>query len=146
MAAMNEREREALRAAFGARKNAYAPYSHFLVGAALLTKRGKLYTGCNVENAAFTPTCCAERAAFCKAIGEGEREFSLIAVLGGGAEEKRLDFCPPCGVCRQFMREFCADDFEILLGKGTEEGAAWETKTYTLAQLLPLSFGKNLLK
>lgn len=146
MAAMSEMEREALRAAFDARKNAYAPYSHFLVGAALLTKRGKLYTGCNVENAAFTPTCCAERAAFCKAIGEGEREFSLIAVLAGGAEEKRLDFCPPCGVCRQFMREFCTDDFKILLGKGMADGTEWETKTYTLAQLLPLSFGKNLLK
>lgn len=142
----SETGREALRAALGARKNAYAPYSHFSVGAALLTKNGKLYTGCNVENAAFAPTCCAERAAFCKAIGEGEREFALIAVVGGGAEEKRLDFCPPCGVCRQFMREFCTDDFKILLGRGEVDGSAWEEKEYALAELLPFSFRKNLLK
>ena len=127
-------------AAIDAMRNAYAPYSRYRVGAALLTKEGKLYTGCNIENAAYGPTNCAERTAFFKAVSEGERQFSAIAVVGG-AEGIIRDFAPPCGVCRQVMREFCADEFEIHLWNGSEY------RTCTLAELLPLSFGgENLSK
>ena len=118
-----------------AAEGAYAPYSGFTVGAALLAKDGKMYSGCNIENAAYSPTNCAERTAFFKAVSEGEREFSAIAVVGG----KNLDFkefCPPCGVCRQVMSEFCDGDFKIILGRNDEE-----LKVYTLKELLPLSFG-----
>ena len=118
-----------------AAEGAYAPYSGFTVGAALLAKDGKMYSGCNIENAAYSPTNCAERTAFFKAVSEGEREFSAIAVVGG----KNLDFkefCPPCGVCRQVMSEFCDGDFRIILGRNDEE-----LKVYTLKELLPLSFG-----
>jgi cytidine deaminase len=124
-------------AAAEARKRAYAPYSGFSVGAALLTEQGKIYTGCNVENAAFTPGCCAERTAFFKAVSEGEHEFAGIAVVGGKTGEKPLPLCPPCGVCRQVMQEFCdPQTFRIILPSGSEE---W--KVYTLAELLPLGFG-----
>ena len=127
-------------AAIEAMRNAYAPYSRYQVGAALLTKAGKIYTGCNIENAAYGPTNCAERTAFFKAVSEGERQFSAIAVVGG-AEGIIRDFAPPCGVCRQVMREFCADEFEIHLWNGSEY------RTCTLAELLPLSFGgENLSK
>ena len=126
-------------AAIEAMRNAYAPYSRYQVGAALLTKAGKIYTGCNIENAAYGPTNCAERTAFFKAVSEGERQFSAIAVVGG-AEGIIRDFAPPCGVCRQVMREFCADDFEIHLWNGSEY------RTCTLAELLPLSFGSGNLK
>lgn len=120
-----------------AAEKAYAPYSHYTVGAALLTKDGKIYTGCNIENAAYGPTNCAERTAFFKAVSEGEREFSKIAVVGG--KELNFDrYFAPCGVCRQVMREFCSDDFVVLLGKNDEE-----YKSTTLAELLPLSFSKN---
>ena len=127
-------ELELINTAKLAAKNAYAPYSGFTVGAALLTKDGKVYSGCNIENASYSPTNCAERTAFFKAISEGEREFSAIAIVGG----KNLDFsdfCPPCGVCRQVMSEFCNGDFRIILGKNDEE-----YKVYTLKELLPLSF------
>ena len=117
--------------------NAYVPYSHYTVGAALLSKSGKVYTGCNIENAAYGPTNCAERTAFFKAISEGEREFSKIAVVGG-KELNFADYFAPCGVCRQVMREFCEDDFMILLGKNGDE-----YKSITLAELLPLSFSKS---
>ena len=126
-------------AAIDAMRNAYAPYSRYQVGAALLTKAGKIYTGCNIENAAYGPTNCAERTAFFKAVSEGERQFSAIAVVGG-AEGIIRDFAPPCGVCRQVMREFCADDFEIHLWDGSS------CRTCTLAELLPLSFGSGNLK
>ena len=102
-----------------AAEHSYSPYSGFTVGAALLTKNGKVYLGCNIESASYSPTNCAERTAFFKAVSEGEREFSKIAVVGG----KGLDFadyCPPCGVCRQVMREFCDDDFVIITGTGEE--------------------------
>lgn len=117
-----------------AAKNAYAPYSFHTVGAALKCKNGKIYTGCNVENVAFSPTNCAERTAFFKAISEGEREFEKIAVVGG----KDLDFAnyfPPCGVCRQVMMEFCEKDFQIILGKNDDEYLV-----KTLDEILPLSF------
>lgn len=117
----------------------YAPYSHFHVGAALLDKNGKIWTGCNVENAAYGPSNCAERTAVFKAVSEGSREFEAIAIAGGPEDEKGKpqiqDFCPPCGVCRQVLSEFCNRDFRIILvnGKG-------EQKTFTLGELLPESF------
>jgi cytidine deaminase len=98
---------------------AYAPYSGFFVGAALLTKTGKVYTGCNIENAAFSPTNCAERTAFFKAVSEGERDFAAIAVVGGrGGTITGL--CAPCGVCRQVMQEFCGPDFEVIMSTGPD--------------------------
>ena len=119
--------------------HAYAPYSGFQVGAALLCKDGSIYCGCNIENAAFGPTNCAERTAFFSAVYDGHREFTAIAVCGG-KNGIITDFCPPCGVCRQVMREFCADDFLIYLtnGKG-------EIRSYTLSQLLPQSFAPSQL-
>ena len=116
-----------------AMKNAYSPYSGYRVGAALLCKDGTVYTGCNVENASFGVTNCAERTAFYKAISEGKREFTAIAICGGKDGVLEGEF-PPCGVCRQVMREFCSDDFEIHMV--TETGIT----TYTLGQLLPASF------
>lgn len=128
--------------ALNARKQAYTPYSGFQVGAALLTKSGKIYTGCNIENAAYTPTNCAERTAFFKAVSEGEREFEAIAIVGGAKEAECLDFCPPCGVCRQVMMEFCEpSEFQIILGRSKEE-----YKIYTLEELLPLGFGPAQLQ
>ena len=103
--------------AMQAMQNAYVPYSGFKVGAALLTKAGKVYRGCNIENAAFGPSNCAERTAFFKAISEGEREFAAIAVVGG-KDGVVTDIFPPCGVCRQVMQEFCAPDFMIYMGRG----------------------------
>jgi len=112
---------------------AYAPYSHYYVGAALLCADGTVYTGCNIENAAYGPTNCAERTAFFKAVSEGHRAFSAIALCGG--MEGKIDLlCTPCGVCRQVMREFCRDDFLIHM----TDGQTIETRT--LAQLLPMSF------
>ena len=116
-----------------AMQRAYAPYSGYKVGAALLCADGSVYLGCNIENASYTPTVCAERTAFFKAVSDGKREFSAIAICGG-KEGKITGFFPPCGVCRQVMREFCRDDFTVyLIGDS-------EVKTRTLAQLLPDSF------
>lgn len=126
--------------AMEARESSYSPYSNFKVGAALLTKSGKIYCGCNIENAAYSPGNCAERTAFFKAVSEGELDFEAIAIVGGGAEDE-LDYCAPCGVCRQVMMEFCEyEQFEIILGK-TEN----EYQSFTLKELLPMGFGpKNL--
>ena len=129
-----EEKQELIRMALAAREKAYAPYSNFHVGAALYCKDGSIYTGCNIENAAFTPTNCAERTAFFKAVSEGRRDFTAIAIVGNKRGEAG-DYCPPCGVCRQVMAEFCKADFEILLAKDTEN---W--KSYTLEQLLPERF------
>ena len=112
---------------------AYAPYSGFRVGAALLCADGTVYTGCNIENASYSPTICAERTAFAKAVSDGKRAFTAIAVCGG-KDGVITGTCPPCGVCRQVMAEFCRPDFEILLVK--PEG--YETRR--LSQLLPDSF------
>ena len=112
----------------------YAPYSNFHVGAALLTSEGEIYTGCNIENAAYGPSNCAERTAIFKAVSEGKKDFEAIAVVGG-KNGKIEDFCPPCGVCRQVLAEFCKKDFEIVLAKSTNE-----YKIMTLEQLLPESF------
>ena len=102
-----------------AREKSYAPYSHFRVGAALLTKSGKLYHGCNIENASYSPTNCAERTAFFKAISEGEREFEKIAIVGGMEGTEADELCAPCGVCRQVMMEFCdPESFQIILANG----------------------------
>ncbi len=132
-------DRELMQAAEQARECAYSPYSDFKVGAALLTKGGKLYVGCNIENASFTPTVCAERVAFFEAIKYGEREFAAIAIVGSKAGEKPT-FCAPCGVCRQVMAEFCHKDFRILLG--TKE----DFKVYSFEELFPLSFSPEDLK
>lgn len=114
----------------------YAPYSHFRVGAALLAKNGKIYTGCNIENAAYTPTNCAERTAFFKAVSEGVKEFDAICVVGG-KEGVLTEYASPCGVCRQVMMEFCdPDTFQIILAKSSRE-----YEIFTLRELLPLGFG-----
>ena len=130
---------ELMRLAEDARAYSYTPYSGFAVGAALLAKSGKVYTGCNIENASYTPTVCAERTAVFKAVSEGEKEFAAIAIIGGPAGEKGR-FCAPCGVCRQVLREFCALDFRILLG------SVDKVQAYTLKELLPTSFGPLDLK
>lgn len=126
-------------AAIAAMQNAYVPYSGYHVGSALLTKSGKLYTGCNIENASYSPTVCAERTAIFKAVSEGERDFAMIAVAGG-KDAKLTGAFPPCGVCRQVMAEFCSADFTVLLVTG--EGTFTET---TLGELLPLSFSKDYM-
>ncbi len=120
--------------AVAARERAYAPYSGYTVGAALLAASGRVYTGCNIENASFTPTVCAERTAVFKAVSEGERQFVMLAVAGGKAGEPGGAF-PPCGVCRQVLAEFCPPEFPVLLATATGY-----TET-TLGELLPLAFG-----
>ena len=119
-----------------ARANSHSPYSHFRVGAALLSASGKVYTGCNIENAAFSATVCAERTAFFKAVSEGEREFAALAIVGG-KEGETAKFCAPCGVCRQVIAEFCPPKFKVLLGDEND------FKAYTLDTLLPFSFSSK---
>ncbi len=123
--------------AMEAMTHAYVPYSGYKVGAALLTSDGRVYQGCNIENASYTPTVCAERTAFFKAVYDGVREFSAIAVVGGKNGEI-TGFFPPCGVCRQVMREFCGDDFTVYFG-----GANGEIMTLTLKDILPYSFSAS---
>ena len=118
-----------------ARTMSYCPYSGFAVGAALLCVDGSVYTGCNIENAAFGPTVCAERTAVFKAVSEGQREFAAIAVVGGIAGQEISRECPPCGVCRQVLREFCDDDFPVYLS-----GDGKTVRTILLKELLPESF------
>ena len=115
------------------RKTSYVPYSHFRVGAVLVTKDGKEYTGCNFENASFPATVCAERTAFAKAISEGEREFACIAIVGG-REGEISPVCAPCGVCRQVMSEFCGSDFEVVLGTPDK------FKVFKFDEVLPMRF------
>lgn len=137
------KDRELIQKALQARKRSYSPYSHFQVGAALLAEDGQVFTGCNIENAAYTPCNCAERTAFFKAVSEGVYGFRAIAVAGGMDTAQTLDFCAPCGVCRQVMMEFCdPESFRILLAKSEDE-----YREFTLAQLLPMGFGpENLNK
>ncbi len=120
--------------AYEAQKRAYCPYSHWAVGAALLTESGRIYRGCNIENNTFTPTVCAERVAFFKAVSEGVKDFAAIAIVGNpqGAKPGSADVCPPCGVCRQVMVEFCPADFKIVLGRSYDD-----YEVYTLAELMP---------
>ena len=135
-------KQQLIREAIAARKRSYSPYSHFRVGAALLGKSGKIYTGCNIENAAYTPTNCAERTAFFKAISEGEKEFEMIAIVGGPAKSARTDYCPPCGVCRQVMAEFCDPQaFRVLMAR-TET----DYRECSLEEVLPFGFTKEELQ
>lgn len=137
---MTEKEKYALvERAISAREASYSPYSSFAVGAALLTDSGEIYTGANIESASYTPTVCAERVAFFRAVHEGKRDFKAIAIVGGKRGFDISDFTAPCGVCRQVMAEFCQGDFEITLYNGKV------LKTYTLAELFPESFGKSNL-
>ena len=122
--------------ALEARQKAYAPYSGFMVGAALLCKDGRIFTGCNIENASYGATNCAERTAFFKAVSEGYREFTAIAITGGRRESQSLEYCAPCGICRQVMSEFCDPDAFLVILPRSEE----DYKSYTLGQLLPLGF------
>lgn len=124
--------------AIKARDYAYIPYSNFAVGAALLTESGKIYSGCNIENASFTPTNCAERTAVFKAVSEGERNFVAIAVVGGKYGEKVSEYITPCGVCRQVLAEFCSKDFIIISAKNEND-----YREYTLNELFPGSFSKE---
>ena len=135
-------KQELIREAIAARKRSYSPYSHFQVGAALLGRSGKVYTGCNIENAAYTPTNCAERTAFFKAISEGEKDFEMIAIVGGPAKSARTDYCPPCGVCRQVMAEFCDPKaFRVLMAR-TET----DYRECSLEEVLPFGFTKEELQ
>ncbi|MBR9937797.1 cytidine deaminase [Oscillospiraceae bacterium Marseille-Q3528] len=135
-------KQQLIREAIAARKRSYSPYSHFQVGAALLGRSGKVYTGCNIENAAYTPTNCAERTAFFKAISEGEKEFEMIAIVGGPAKSARTDYCPPCGVCRQVMAEFCDPKaFRVLMAR-TET----DYRECSLEEVLPFGFTKEELQ
>lgn len=130
-----------IRAALEARSHSYAPYSHFQVGAALLTKEGRIYEGCNIENAAYTPTICAERSAFFRAVYEGERAFAAIAIAGS-PEGECVSYAAPCGVCRQVMMEFCdPKEFRIVVARSVEDYVE-----YSLEELLPMGFGPDNLQ
>lgn len=132
--------RNLIREAIEGMKNAYTPYSNFQVGAALLTSKEKIYTGCNIENAAYGSTNCAERTALFKAISEGEKEFAAIAIVGG-RNGVLSDFCPPCGICRQVLREFVDPrSFLVILARSEDDYSV-----YSLEALLPLSFGPEHL-
>lgn len=137
-----EEYRRLVAAAIEARGLSYSPYSHFQVGAALMTKDGKIYTGCNIENAAYTPSNCAERTAFFKAVSDGCRDFSAIAIAGGKKDAQLpLNDCPPCGVCLQVMMEFCQPEtFEIILVRSAED-----YRVCLLKALLPEGFGPENL-
>lgn len=128
--------------AFEAREHAYTPYSHWAVGAALLCADGTVYQGCNIENAAYTPSNCAERTAFFKAVYDGQRDFEAIAVVGGPEGQPAPAFCAPCGVCRQVMMEFCdPESFRIVLCRSDGE-----PRVYLLHELLPEGFGPDNLR
>lgn len=137
---MKMKVEDLIREALEARKMAYVPYSGFKVGAALLTKGGKVYRGCNIENAGYTPTNCAERTAFFKAVSEGERQFEAIAVVGGKGENPE-NYAWPCGVCRQVMMEFCdPSSFRVITAISEQEYI-----DKTLEEMLPMGFGPGNL-
>lgn len=132
--------KELIRTAIGQLAYSYTPYSHFRVGAALLGKNGKIYGGCNIENAAYTPTNCAERTAFFKAVSEGVHEFTAICIVGG-KDGVLTAYTSPCGVCRQVMMEFCSpEDFLVILAISEED-----YQIYRLKELLPMGFGPGNL-
>ena len=132
---IKQEEQKLLEVAIQYRNRAYSPYSSFCVGAALLAKNGQIFGGCNIENVAFSPTNCAERTAFFKAVSEGVTEFTAIAIVGG-KKDGELEFCPPCGVCRQVMLEFCnPKEFVVILGTSTEE-----YEVISLEKLMPYAF------
>lgn len=124
-----------IRAALDARKTAYAPYSHYRVGAALLTQEGEIITGCNIENASYGATNCAERTAVFRAVSEGKRRFAAIAIAGG-TEEEPSGYAYPCGICRQVLSEFVAEDFTMIVARSISD-----YREYRLRDLLPFSFG-----
>jgi len=128
-------DKELVALALKARKLSYSPYSNFQVGAALLAKNGKAYTGCNIESASHTPTNCAERTAFFKAVSEGVTEFTAIAVVGG-LKGTKIDICSPCGVCRQVMAEFCESEFRIIMADED-----YNMRICSLDEVLPYRFG-----
>lgn len=130
-----------IKSALEAKEKAYSPYSHYQVGAALLTEGGQVFEGCNIENASYGATNCAERTAFFKAVSQGERDFRAIAIVGGLQGEEIKDYASPCGICRQVMQEFCKDDFQIIVAICPEK-----YKVYTLAQILPFGFGGDKIK
>lgn len=133
--------RNMISAAIGQLAFSYTPYSYFKVGAALLAENGEIYTGCNIENAAYAPTNCAERTAFFKAVSEGVKDFQAICIVGG-KDGVLTEYTPPCGVCRQVMMEFCRPDtFQIILAVSREE-----YEVFSLKELMPMGFGPgNLL-
>ena len=133
---------ELISKALEARKRAYTPYSHHSVGAALLAANGDVYLGCNIENAGYTPTNCAERTAVFKAVSEGVHDFKAIAIVGGPENSEHLELCAPCGVCRQVLNEFVdAESFDVILGTHNTSNY----KVFKLSELLPLGFGpKNM--
>ena len=134
----NNEIKNLIKKAMEARENAYAPYSNFKVGAALLTDKNAIYTGCNIENAAYSASNCAERTAFFKAVSEGERKFKAIAIVGG---ENKIGYCPPCGVCRQVMMEFCDyENFVVILARSEQDYTV-----VSLKGLMPYAFDKNSL-
>lgn len=133
--------KELIDAAIEARKKAYAPYSDYMVGAAVLTNELRIYTGCNIENASYTPTICAERTAISKAVSEGRRRFLAIAVAGSPKGEKITQYAYPCGVCRQVIREFAdPEQFVVIVARSNRD-----YRLYRLRELLPESFGPENL-
>jgi cytidine deaminase len=136
---MNSDCTELAKAALSAKEMSYSPYSNFRVGAALLTKSGKVYTGCNIESAAYSPTNCAERTALFKAVSEGEREFAAIAIAGAPKDGKP-QYCYPCGVCRQMLKEFFSDDCEVIIVKSPDD-----FKVHKFGEILPYGFGADNL-
>lgn len=131
---------ELFRVAKEARKRAHCPYSGFAVGAALLTDDGRVFTGCNIENASFGATCCAERVALFSAIAAGANKFAGLAIVGGKADEEAPALCPPCGLCRQALSEFCTNDFPIYLSDGNA------IKTIRFGEIFPMSFSSDQLE
>lgn len=133
--------KELIQIALDARKNAYAPYSHYQVGAALLSSDGTIYSGCNIENASYGATNCAERTAFFSAVSEGKRDFRAIAIAGGLEGEEITDYAVPCGICRQIMQEFCGDDFQVIVAKSTED-----FRQYPFSEILPFGFDGDKIR
>ena len=133
--------KELILTALDARKNAYAPYSHYQVGAALLSSDGTIYSGCNIENASYGATNCAERTAFFSAVSEGKRDFLAIAITGGLEGEEISDYAVPCGICRQIMQEFCGDDFQVIVAKSTED-----FRQYPFSEILPFGFDGDKIR
>lgn len=127
--------------ALSARNNAYVPYSHYTVGAAVMTAECKIYSGCNIENASYGATNCAERTAIFKAVSEGARKVIGIAVAGGMEGQAPVDYAYPCGICRQVIKEFAADEIKIYVAKSTED-----YKEYTLEEILPFGFGGESIR
>ena len=133
----DEEIKQLIRNAIIARKNSYSPYSKYMVGAALLCKNEGIYLGCNIENASYGPTICAERVAIFKAVSDGVKEFKAIAIVGSPSGDLVSQYAFPCGVCRQVMAEFCdVNNFIIIVAKSVDD-----YEIHTLEELLPKSFG-----